>query len=243
MRLDRFLSNYAHTGRRQALQQLASRRVRVNGSVITDGCHPVDAFSHIELDGLALQCRAAHYLMLHKPPGYASATRDAQHPTVLDLIDTETKEDLHIAGRLDFNTSGLMLLTNDGLWSRQITEPGVQKSKVYYVETEQAIHPDAIAVFAEGLYFRYENLTTRPAQLQILAPNQARLTLQEGRYHQVKRMFGHFNNKVTRLHRESMGEIVLDPALAAGHYRALTAEEIASVWRQTIPAPKSLKKP
>lgn len=229
MRLDRFLSNHHHTGRRRASQQLAERRVRVNGDVVTDGCSSITPFSTIELDGVTLQSRQAHYLMLHKPPGCASATQDAQHRTVLDLIDAPFKDELHIAGRLDFNTSGLMLLTNDGQWSRRITEPGEQKDKVYLVDTEDTIHPETKAVFAQGIYFRFENLTTRPAHLDILGPTRARLTLQEGRYHQVKRMFGYFNNKVVKLHREQIGAIMLDLALQPGAYRALTTSEIASV--------------
>lgn len=229
MRLDRLLSRHLHAGRRRALQQLAERRVRVNGEIVTDGCTFINAFSTVELDGLTLQSRAPHYLMLHKPPGCASATLDAQHPTVLDLINEPFKHELHIAGRLDFNTSGLMLLTNDGQWSRRITEPREQKDKVYLVETEDVIHPETQTVFAEGIYFRFENLTTKPARLEILGPTRARLTLQEGRYHQVKRMFGYFNNKVVQLHREKMGAIHLDATLPPGQYRALTDEEIASV--------------
>lgn len=229
MRLDRLLSRHHHTGRRRALQQLAERRVRVNGDIVTDGCSIISEFSTVELDGITLQSRTPHYLMLHKPPGCASATQDAQHPTVLDLITEPFKHELHIAGRLDFNTSGLMLLTNDGQWSRRITEPREQKDKVYLVETEEVIHPEATSVFAEGIYFRFENLTTKPARLEILSPTLARLTLQEGRYHQVKRMFGYFNNKVVKLHREKMGAIHLDATLQPGQYRTLTKDEIASV--------------
>lgn len=234
MRLDRLLSNYNHTNRRQALRFLAERRVRVNGVVVTDGLHEVTAFCHVELDGLTLRNRKAHYLMLHKPPGCASATKDPQHPTVLDLIHEPWKEELHIAGRLDFNTSGLMLLTNDGQWSRRITEPSEQKEKVYLVETEDIIHPEAITVFAQGIYFRFEDLVTRPAVLEVLGPTTARLTLHEGRYHQVKRMFGYFNNKVIALHRERMGEITLDATLLPGEYRPLTPAEVQSVWGTTV---------
>lgn len=233
MRLDRLLSNYNHTNRRQALRFLVERRVRVNGVVVTDGLHEVSAFSHVELDGVTLQNRQAYYLMLHKPPGCASATKDPQHPTVLDLIHEPWKEELHIAGRLDFNTSGLMLLTNDGRWSRRITEPSEQKEKVYFVETEDPIHPDAITVFAQGIYFRFEDLITRPALLEVLGPTTARLTLHEGRYHQVKRMFGYFNNKVIALHRERMGSITLDTALQPGEYRPLTAVEVDSIGGAT----------
>jgi 16S rRNA pseudouridine516 synthase len=114
-----------------------------------------------------------------------------------------------------------------------MTEPRENKPKVYQVETEDPIHPDTTAVFAAGIYFAYEALTTRPAQLELLGTHSARLTLYEGRYHQVKRMFGHFNNKVTGLHRESIGHIVLDSNLAPGDYRALTADEIQLDAAQT----------
>jgi 16S rRNA pseudouridine516 synthase len=229
MRLDRFLANQNHFARRRVQQLLAEGRVRVDGVVVMDGLHLIDAFSHIQLDGETLQRRDAHYLMLHKPVGCASATKDPLHPTVVDLIAEPWKQELHIAGRLDFNTSGLLLLTNDGRWSRRVTEPVEQKDKVYLVETQDEIHPDTIEVFAKGIYFRFENLVTRPAVLEVLSANTARLTLQEGRYHQVKRMFGYFNNKVTALHRERIGTITLDDSLKAGEYRALTAIEIGAV--------------
>ena len=167
--------------------------------------------------------------MLHKPKGCVSATRDPEHKTVLDLIAAPDKHQLHIAGRLDFNTTGLMLLTNDGTWSRRLTQPQTKLAKVYYVETEQDIGPHYAQIFAAGLYFAFENLTTQPAELQVLGPRTARLSIVEGRYHQVKRMFGHFDNKVLRLHREAMGPLVLDPALAPGQYRALTPDEIQQI--------------
>jgi 16S rRNA pseudouridine516 synthase len=148
---------------------------------------------------------------------------------VLDLLNEPDKAELHIAGRLDFNTTGLMIITNDGLWSRRLTQPESLLGKTYLVETEDLIDPACVDCFAQGLYFRYEDLTTLPAELDLLGPHQARLTLHEGRYHQVKRMFGHFHNKVTALHRERMGPLTLDPALAAGQYRSLTPAEIAHI--------------
>jgi pseudouridine synthase len=145
--------------------------------------------------------------MLHKPMGCVSATSDPQHRTVLDLLPPAWRDDLHIAGRLDFNTTGLMILTNDGQWSRRLTQPQTKLPKVYHVETEDEIGEHYVAKFREGFYFAFEDLTTQPAQLDILGPREARLAIVEGRYHQVKRMFGHFNNKVVGLHRESMGMI------------------------------------
>jgi 16S rRNA pseudouridine516 synthase len=190
----------------------------------------VREFSRVEFDDLLLQAgKPARYFMLHKPKGYVSATSDAQHPTVLDLLDEPDSHELHIAGRLDFNTTGLMLITNDGQWSRRLTQPQTRQPKVYYVETEQLIDERYAARFAQGFYFSFENITTQPAQLTALGPRSARLTIYEGRYHQVKRMFGHFDNKVLELHRESMGPLSLDPELEPGSYRELDLAQITSI--------------
>lgn len=230
MRLDRFIANLPHLNRQQARQLLAEGRLRVDGEVVRDRRHEVREFSRVELDAELLQAgKPARYFMLHKPAGCVSATRDAEHRTVLDLLDEPDKHELHIGGRLDYNTTGLLLITNDGQWSRRMTLPGRKLPKVYYVETEDPIETCYIETFEQGLYFAFEDLTTLPAQLEILATRAARLTLHEGRYHQVKRMFGHFQNKVTRLHRESMDSLLLDPALQPGEYRALTAQEIAKL--------------
>ncbi|MDH4551187.1 MULTISPECIES: 16S rRNA pseudouridine(516) synthase [Pseudomonas] len=230
MRLDRFLANLPSHNRQQARLMLAQRRVRVDGQVVSDPLTEVREFSRIELDDQLLQLgRPARYLMLHKPAGCVSATHDLQHRTVLDLLPAALRDDLHIAGRLDFNTTGLMILTNDGQWSRRLTQPATKLPKHYLVETEDEIGEHYVASFRKGFYFAFEGLTTQPAQLDILGPRQARLAIVEGRYHQVKRMFGHFNNKVVRLHRESMGAIRLDPALVPGAFRELTVGEIATV--------------
>lgn len=230
MRLDRFLSNFPRFNRQDSRLLVSAGRVRVDGAVVRDPRSEVRDFQRVELDDELLQAgRSARYWMLHKPVGVVSATEHEEHRTVLDLLDEPDKHDLHLAGRLDLGTSGLLLITNDGRWSRRITQPQQRKPKVYHVTTEQPITDEYAEVFARGLYFAFEDLTTLPAQLELLDSHRARLTLFEGRYHQVKRMFGHFRNRVVALHRESMGEIVLDPQLAPGQYRALTAMEIASV--------------
>ncbi|KAF0802961.1 ribosomal small subunit pseudouridine synthase A [Alcanivorax xiamenensis] len=230
MRLDRLLSRSPLYSRRQSRLLISAGRLRVDGEVVRDTRCEVSAFQRVELDGELLQAgRGARYWMLHKPVGVVSATRHDSHRTVLDLLDEADKHELHLAGRLDLNTSGLLLLSNDGQWSRRITLPEQRKPKVYRVDTEQPISEDYVEVFARGLYFAYEDLTTLPARLELIGSHRARLTLFEGRYHQVKRMFGHFRNRVVALHREQMGEIRLDPDLAPGQYRALTAAEIASV--------------
>ena len=227
MRVDRFLSNLPCFNRKQVRLLLVEKRVRVDGKIVSDPHAEVREFSRIEVDDEILQAgKPLRHFMLHKPAGCVSATRDPEHPTVLDLIHEPDKDDLHIAGRLDFNTTGLMLMTNDGSWSRRLTQPQTKLPKVYYVETEQEIGPQYAATFNAGLYFAFEDLTTQPAELNVLGPKTARLSIVEGRYHQVKRMFGHFDNKVLRLHRERMGPLMLDPSLKPGEYRPLTAAEI-----------------
>ena len=230
MRVDRFLSNLPRFNRQQVRLLLVQRRVTVDGIAVHDSQHPVSEFSQVEVDGEILQAgRPPRYFMLHKPMGCVSATVDPQHPTVLDLLHEPDKHELHIAGRLDFNTSGLMLITNDGQWSRRLTQPSTKLGKRYYVETEQPIGSDYASTFHRGIYFAFEDLTTQPAQLDQLGSHSAHLTLIEGRYHQVKRMFGFFQNKVLRLHRETMGPLILDPVLAPGQYRPLHAEEIQQI--------------
>ena len=229
MRLDRFLSNLPCYNRQQVRLLLAERRVRVDGTQVGDPRHDVREFSRIEVDDQLVQAgRALRYFMLHKPAGCVSATVDPQHRTVLDLLDEPDKHDLHIAGRLDYNTTGLLLITNDGQWSRRLTQPQTKLPKVYYVETEHIIDEHYIEKFREGFYFAFEDLTTQPADLTILSQHSARLSIVEGRYHQVKRMFGFFDNKVIRLHREHMGPLQLDPSLLPGEYRALRPDEISA---------------
>ncbi len=209
----------------------------MDGQIITDSHASIDRFMRVELDGQVLQqTERAIYLMLHKPVGYLSATSDAQHPTVLDLIDDPDKATLHLAGRLDRNTSGLVLLTNDGRWSKRITEATEKIPKVYLVETLDTIPAEAIAAFAQGFYFHTEGITTLPAELKIIGERQARLTLYEGRYHQIKRMFHRLNNRVTKLHRESIGGITLPDDLEPGQWRMLSDAEKLSCRNTGIPA-------
>ena len=233
MRLDRFISNLARFNRQDARQLLASGRLQVDGQTVRDGQLQIREFNRVELDHEVLQAgKPARFYMLHKPTGYVSATVHPQHPTVLDLLDVPDKHELHLAGRLDLNTSGLLLITNDGHWSRQLTLPGSHLPKAYRVRTEHPITAEYADVFARGLYFAYEDLTTLPAELQILAAHEARLTLHEGRYHQVKRMFGYFRNRVIDLHRESIGALHLGE-LPCGAWRTLTVQEV----RQLQPQP------
>lgn len=229
MRLDRFIENTLSRSASTVRMMFAERKIKVNGVAVEHGRNHITSFCRVEVEGVTLQARSPLYLMLHKPKGCVSATVDSKNPTVLDFIDLPGKEELHLAGRLDFNTTGLLLLTNDGGWSRKITQPEERIPKTYRVKTRLPITPDYVDAFKAGMYFRFENLTTQPAQLDILSAHTAELTIYEGRYHQIKRMFGFFQNEVIALHRLSMGDIALDSSLQAGQYRALSSAEIAAV--------------
>lgn len=230
MKLSRILSNQNGVSRQQANRTIACGQVLVDGQICTEAARDISRFQSVVVKGKVFQqAEPAHYLMLNKPAGYLSATRDPVHPTVMALVPQDLRDCLHIAGRLDRASTGLMILTNNGDWSRRLTEPGIKLPKVYRVTTVKPIGTDAIARFAEGIWFAYEKLTTSPATLEPLAPREARVTIFEGRYHQVKRMFHAVGNQVTSLHRERIGAIALPETLAPGASRCLTPEEVGSV--------------
>lgn len=227
MRLDRFLIRRGTHSGKEVARLLADGLVSVDHQTETRGLRKIDRFSRVQLDGEILQDREAVYLMLHKPAGYLSATTDPLHPTVIGLIKHPLRDELHLAGRLDRASTGLLLLTNDGRWSKRVTEPLEEIPKVYQVTTRDVIPPGTAAIFAAGIYFAYEDLTTRPALLEILGDREAHLTIHEGRYHQVKRMFHAVGNQVLALHRERIGPLALN-GLPSGDFRHLTAEEVAA---------------
>lgn len=227
-RLDRFISTVTGTNRKDVRLMLAQKRIFVNGHLATAIDHIIGEFDKIELDGAVLQDNKPIYIMLHKPIGVVSATKDNQHKTVIDLLPAKYKH-LHITGRLDLNSSGLMLLTNDGQWSRTLTFPDSKIDKVYEVRLENPLTKEYVPAFLNGMYFAYEGITTRAVKLEILSKYTARVHLKEGRYHQIKRMFGRFKNPVIKLHRVSIGSITLDNALAPGESRPLTSQELASL--------------
>ena len=227
MKLSRFLYHHTSHGKNDVRRILAAGRVTVDGKVERDSQSDIGDFTQVTLDDRVLRDTSAVYLMLNKPAGYLSATVDDEHRTVMELIDTP--ETLHIAGRLDRASTGLLILTNDGKWSRRLTEPKEGVSKVYEVTTAEPITKETAMRFQQGIYFAYEDLTTQPAELQILSAQRAQITIYEGRYHQIKRMFHAVDNRITSLHRLSMGAIQLDESLTAGQSRNLTQQEIESV--------------
>ena len=243
-RLDRFISSHIQIPKKQVRLLLAQGRVMVDGVIARDIDLQIDQFSHIIFDGLVLQQRHARYIMLNKPVGVVCATKDDKHRTVIDLLndavnytpnsnqsnsESSNTDDLHIVGRLDLNTSGLVLLTNDGQWSKRIMSPEHKVNKRYLVTLKKTIDEEYVQAFADGFYFAFEGITTLPATLEIVSSHRALVTLQEGRYHQIKRMFGRFRNPVVGLHRLSVGDIRLDDTLLPGQSRQLTADEITLV--------------
>lgn len=230
MKLSRIISNQPSISRKKANRLIATGQVWVNNQACFTADAEVDGFTSVSINGVMVKPGTdARYVMLHKPAGYLSATADDKHPTVMQLLPADISRDLHLAGRLDRATTGLMILTNNGVWSRRLTQPGVGIPKVYQVTTAYPIAPDTVQRFAEGIWFEYEQLLTAPATLELLAPEQARLTIYEGRYHQVKRMFHAAGNRVTALHREQIGHLQLDSGLCSGRFRMLTGSEISGL--------------
>ncbi|MDX2369926.1 MAG: pseudouridine synthase [Colwellia sp.] len=219
-RLDRFISEKCQINRKKVRLLLAQKRVSVDGVIASDIAQAIDKFSIIKFDGQIIQANRTLYIMLHKPVGVVCATKDDKHKTVIDLLclglTLAEKKSLHIVGRLDLNTSGLVLLTNDSRWSEQLTSPTSKVTKHYIVTLKNPLHHDYINAFAKGMYFAYEEITTKPVKLNILSKYSAEVVLTEGRYHQIKRMFGRFDNPVIALHRTSIGVYILDESLLVG---------------------------
>ena len=226
-RLDQFLAGKLQVPRKSVRFMLLAGRVSVDNMIVKDMDLQLDEFSRVCVDGAALQNNQPCYLMLNKPVGVVSATKDDIHKTALELLHGVKLEMLHIAGRLDLNSSGLLLITNDARWSQALMSPDNKVSKKYLVTLANPIDETYISAFAGGMYFAYEGITTQAAGLEILSEYQARVSLKEGKYHQIKRMFGRFRNPVIGLHREAIGELVLDETLAPGEFRHLTPAEIA----------------
>jgi 16S rRNA pseudouridine516 synthase len=229
-RLDRLISRHTGISRGDVRLLLAQGRVFVDGFVATAINQQIGPFSHVTFDGQIIQSQSPVYVMLNKPQGVVSATRDEKHSTVVDLLTRPDRDQLHIVGRLDFNSTGLILLTNDGRWSRYLTQPATKVMKWYQVTLEKPVSADYIEAFAEGMYFRFEDITTRPAILTIINDYTVKVGLVEGRYHQIKRMFGRLQNRVLTLHRVAIGKLLLHPELLAGQNRELSPAEIAAVY-------------
>lgn len=229
MRLDKHLHQCLGISRSQASQLLKAGRISVNSLIIKSGAQHVTEQDSVLLDDKPLDTpgEKLYYFMLHKPQGYVCANGDASHPGITRLFDLPCASELHAAGRLDADTTGLVLVTNDGQWSHRVTSPRKQCDKTYRVWLAEPVSPETEEIFAQGILLRSETQVTRPAQLATITPQEVLLTIHEGKYHQVKRMFAAVGNHVERLHRERIGELVLDADLPEGSYRELTPEEIS----------------
>ncbi|AEB12763.1 pseudouridine synthase [Marinithermus hydrothermalis] len=231
-RIDKILAHLGFGTRKEVKRLLRAGGVRVDGRVVRDPGMKLDpARARLEVAGEVVVWQRHHHVMLYKPAGVVTATRDARHATVLDCLPASlARKDLLPVGRLDRDTEGLLLLTTDGALLHRLTHPRWKVPKVYYAELEQPARPEDAQAFAEGLVLSEGRCL--PAELELLEdPRRVRLVLWEGRYHQVKRMFAARGNRVTYLKRLAVGPLELDPKLKPGEARALGAAGVARLYR------------
>ena len=232
IRLDKFLSEMGVGTRQEVKQYIRKGKVEVDGEIAKRPELKVDETkANVTLDGERIGYASYVYYMLNKPSGVVSATEDKREKTVIDLIKGQKRKNLFPVGRLDKDTVGLLLITNDGNLAHRLLSPKHHVDKCYFTRVTGQIHEEDIHRFKEGLDIGDEKKTL-PADLEILSSgeiSEAKVTICEGRYHQVKRMFEAIGCKVIYLKRLSMGSLTLDPALEKGAFRKLTEEEIAAL--------------
>jgi len=230
MRLDKFIAKSTELSKHDVLHSIHKGEVSVNGVVVTKEAQQVHENNQILLKGVRLQPRPFRYLLMHKPAGTICSNIDEAYPSLFNGLEIEKRSELHIVGRLDADTTGLVLMTDDGRWSFNITRPTNACCKVYRVTLSQALSDERAkeisAQFAQGIQLQGERQLTLPATLQVIAPKDVLLTLTEGKFHQVKRMFAAVGNRVMALHREQIGTVRLDVEL--GQWRYLTPHEVQS---------------
>lgn len=225
MRLDKLISETTHLSRTEAKKAIKSRRVTVNGLVAGEANLKVTEHDQVILDNQPLQLVGKRYFMLNKPAGYLCANKDPHHPTVFELLQEPKKHQLHIAGRLDLDTTGLVLITDDGQWSHRVTSPNKALFKRYHVSLADPINQNDVEALQQGIWLKSEKNPTKPAQVELLDPTHLYLAICEGKYHQVKRMLAALGNRVIALHRDKIGPLSLEH-LEPGNYRPLSEGEI-----------------
>lgn len=229
MRLDKYLAEMGAGTRKEIGKAVRAGRVTVNGQTVKNAAMQVTAEDEVSMDGVSVEYEEYVYYMLNKPTGVISATEDARERTVLDLISERQRKGLFPVGRLDRDTEGLLLITNDGGLAHRLLSPRHHVDKVYYARLDGPVGEAEKALFAQGLKVD-ETLTALPAELEILEPaTEVRVTIREGKFHQVKRMFEAVGREVLYLKRLSMGPLALDESLPKGDYRRLTAEEESAI--------------
>jgi 16S rRNA pseudouridine516 synthase len=229
MRLDKYITQASSLTRSQAKKAISKGLISNANGPIRSSAYKVAADETLYLDGQALSLRGPRYIMLNKPQAFICSTVDEQLPSVLNLLDIDKREQLFIAGRLDADTTGLTLITDNGQWSHQVTSPRRKCNKRYRVTLAEPLPENTAELFAAGIQLKNEPQPCKPATLETLSETEALLTISEGKYHQVKRMFAALGNRVTALHREQIGGIELDPELDLGEWRYLTDKEINAI--------------
>ena len=226
MRLDKYLSDM-NVGTRSSVKELIKKgHIKVNGIVIKKSDYKVNLNDEITVNDKVINYIEYEYIILNKPAGYLSATEDKKQETIMDIIKSKRK-DLVPVGRLDKDTEGLILITNDGKLNHDLLSPENHVDKKYYVEVDNKIRDDAQEVFSNPIDLG--DFVTKPSKLEILGDTKAYLTISEGKFHQVKRMFQAVGKEVVYLKRERMGSLILDDNLAEGEYRMLTEEELKNL--------------
>ena len=229
MRLDKFLAEMGAGSRAEVKKQIRWGKVTVDGKTIRKPEYKLDETgAEVSYKGVPVSYQKQEYYMLNKPAGVVSATRDSKEKTVLDLIESKKRKDLFPVGRLDKDTEGLLLITNDGELAHRLLSPKKHVDKVYFAKVAGAVTEEDVVRFSEGIGLDHDEVA-KPAGLEILTSgeiSEIRLTIQEGKYHQVKRMFQAVGKEVLYLKRLSMGSLVLDETLEPGQYRPLKEEEL-----------------
>ena len=229
MRLDKLLSALGAASRSGCRDLIRSGRVKINGIPAGSGADRVPSGAEVTLDGQELDTRLTRHVMLNKPAGVLTAREDPRQKTVMDLLPpVYASLECMPVGRLDKDTTGLLILTTDGELAHRLISPQRHVDKVYEAKVEGTLTGEDQAAFAAGVVL--SDFTAMPAALQIMGPGLARVTVQEGKYHQVKRMFGARGKPVISLRRLSFGPIELDETLLPGQYRELTEEEAAALY-------------
>lgn len=229
MRLDKLLGLLGVATRSESKTLLKAGRVRVNGERVRDGAFSVPDAAEITLDGQMLDTRVDRWVMLHKPLGVLTAAEDRRQRTVMDLLPPVYRSlGCMPVGRLDKDTTGLLLLTTDGELAHRLISPSRHVDKVYDARVDGELNQADADAFAAGIALK--DFTALPARLEIMAPNLGRVTVREGKYHQVRRMFGALGKPVEELKRLRFGPLALDEALSPGDYRELTKEETATLY-------------
>lgn len=230
MRLDKLLAHCGYGTRKEVKELIKKGFVDVNGIVIKKDKYQIDTNNDIIcVDGEKIQYEEYVYYMLNKPSGYVSATEDNIHPTVVDLIDDYYRNDLFPVGRLDIDTEGLLILTNDGVLAHQLLSPKYHCSKVYYAKINGIVTDNDIKIFKDGVVIDNE-YKCMSANLKILNvfenTSEIEIEIFEGKFHQVKKMFLAIHKEVIYLKRIKMKNLVLDENLELGSYRRLTTDEL-----------------